>query len=792
MTTTHTAKAHILGFPRIGAQRELKFALEKFWRDEISEAELVKVGQTLRRRHWAWQSEADLDWVSVGDFAWYDQILNTAALLGCLPERFAFDAKRLSLSQYFALARGNAEQPALEMTKYFDTNYHYLVPELSSESTFDGGVEWFFHEIEDAQTQGHAVKAVLPGPLTFLWLAKAKDGYNKLDLLPKVLARYTTIIEKLSAKGVRLLQLDEPILALELPLEWQAAFAPTYQMLAGKGTQILLATYFDSVESHAQLLADLPVAGVHLDLVRAPAQLAAFMAVWPKNKVLSLGVIDGRNIWASDLNQVLAAIAEPAKALGGYVWLAPSCSLLHCPVDLAQETQLDAELKSWLAFAKQKLAELSVLKKAINGSDVADILALNAFSQAARRASTRIHNPAVAERLANLPPQFDQRHAPFIERQTAQQQRFHLPLLPTTTIGSFPQTSQIRAARAAFKQGKLSAADYELAMQAEIALAVQKQDGLGIDVLVHGEAERNDMVEYFGEQLAGFAFTQLAWVQSYGSRCVKPPILFGDVSRPQAMTVAWSTYAQSLTDKPMKGMLTGPVTILQWSFVRDDQPRALTCQQIALAIRDEVQDLEAAGIGMIQIDEPAFREGLPLKKSQWASYLAWAGQAFRVSASGVGNATQIHTHMCYSEFNDILPEIAAMDADVITIETSRSDMKLLEAFGSFQYPNEIGPGVYDIHSPRVASVNEMLRLIAKALEVVPAERLWINPDCGLKTRGWPETEAALNNMLLATQQARAAIAAGQTLVFDASSTRIAAQGACACHGAAEVDPVSLA
>ncbi|WP_288842858.1 5-methyltetrahydropteroyltriglutamate--homocysteine S-methyltransferase [uncultured Deefgea sp.] len=792
MTTTHTTKAHILGFPRIGAERELKFALEKFWRDEISEAELVKVGQTLRRRHWAWQSEADLDWVSVGDFAWYDQILNTAALLGCLPERFGFDPKRLSLSQYFALARGNAEQPALEMTKYFDTNYHYLVPELSSESTFDGGVEWFFHEIEDAQTQGHAVKAVLPGPLTFLWLAKAKDGYNKLDLLPKVLARYTAIIEKLSAKGVRLLQLDEPILALELPLEWQAAFAPTYQELAGKGTQILLATYFDSVESHAQLLADLPVAGVHLDLVRAPAQLAAFTAIWPKNKVLSLGVIDGRNIWASDLNKVLAAIAEPAKALGGYLWLAPSCSLLHSPVDLAQETQLDAELKSWLAFAKQKLAELSVLKKAINGSDVADILALSAFSQAARRASTRIHNPAVAERLANLPPQFDQRHAPFAERQTAQQQRFHLPPLPTTTIGSFPQTSQIRAARAAFKQGKLSAADYELAMQAEIALAVQKQDALGIDVLVHGEAERNDMVEYFGEQLAGFAFTQLAWVQSYGSRCVKPPILFGDVSRPQAMTVAWSTYAQSLTDKPMKGMLTGPVTILQWSFVRDDQPRALTCQQIALAIRDEVQDLEAAGIGMIQIDEPAFREGLPLKKSQWASYLAWAGQAFRVSASGVGNATQIHTHMCYSEFNDILPEIAAMDADVITIETSRSDMKLLEAFGSFQYPNEIGPGVYDIHSPRVASVNEMLRLIAKALEVVPAERLWINPDCGLKTRGWPETEAALNNMLLATQQARAAIAAGQTLVFDASPTSVAAQGACACHGAAEVDPVSLA
>ncbi|WP_051534777.1 5-methyltetrahydropteroyltriglutamate--homocysteine S-methyltransferase [Deefgea rivuli] len=787
VTVPQGVKAHILGFPRIGAQRELKFATEKFWRSEISEAELVIVGQTLRRRHWAWQAEAGLDFVTVGDFAWYDQTLNAAALFGCLPARFGFDAKRLTLAQYFELARGNVDQPALEMTKYFDTNYHYMVPELSLESTFDGGVEWFFHEIEDAQTQGHTVKAVLPGPLTFLWLAKTKTvGYSKLELLPKLLERYTLVLKKLAAKGVSHIQLDEPILGLELPSEWIAAFASTYQALAGHGLNVLVATYFDSVESHAQLLAELPVAGVHLDLVRAPEQLPAFIAIWPKNKVLSLGVVDGRNIWAADLSNVLLAINEVKTVLGQYLWIAPSCSLLHTPVDLAQEAQLDAELKSWLAFAKQKLAEISLLKRALHGDDVTAQLAENAAAQANRRSSARIHNPAVAERLAQLPEQLtkaDQRVSPFAIRQAAQRKRFNLPLLPTTTIGSFPQTSEIRAARAAFKQGKLSAADYDAAMKAEIALVVRKQDELDIDVPVHGEAERNDMVEYFGEQLAGFVFTQFGWVQSYGSRCVKPPVLFGDVSRPAPMTVAWSSYAQSLTTKPMKGMLTGPVTILQWSFVRDDQPRSLTCQQIALAIRDEVVDLENAGIGIIQIDEPAFREGLPLKQSQWAAYLAWAGESFRISASGVADDTQIHTHMCYSEFNDILPEIAAMDADVITIETSRSDMELLEAFGEFKYPNEIGPGVYDIHSPRVPPVNEMLRLIAKALEVVPADRLWINPDCGLKTRAWPETESALANMLAATKTARAALAEGKTLVVEAAKpTAVAAHGSgCACH-----------
>ncbi|WP_410497855.1 5-methyltetrahydropteroyltriglutamate--homocysteine S-methyltransferase [Chitinibacter sp. S2-10] len=794
MSNINNIKAHVLGFPRIGAQRELKFAVEKFWRGEISEGELAQVGQTLRRRHWAWQAEAGLDFVTVGDFAWYDQILNTAALLGALPARFGFDAKRLSLPQYFELARGNTEQFAMEMTKYFDTNYHYLVPEMSSKTTFDGGVEWFFDEIEDALTQGHQVKAVLPGPLTFLWLSKCKEeGYSKLALLPSVVAAYTRVLNKLSALGVSYIQLDEPILALQLPNDWIAAFESTYRSLAGQGSvKVLLATYFDSVAEHAPLLASLPIAGLHIDGVRAPEQLATFATIWPENKVLSLGLIDGRNIWAADLSKVLGILQPWHSKLGAQLWIATSCSLLHVPVDLAQEASLDAELKSWLAFAKQKLAELSILKQALNGQDVSAELEKNQDAQHARRTSKRIHNPAVAARLANLNQQVDQRKSPFATRQADQRARFNLPLLPTTTIGSFPQTKEIRAARAAFKRGEVSAEHYEAAMKAEIALVVQKQDALGIDVPVHGEAERNDMVEYFGEQLAGFAFTQFGWVQSYGSRCVKPPVLFGDVSRPNPMTVAWSSFAQSLTAKPMKGMLTGPVTILQWSFVRDDQPRSLTCDQIALAIRDEVCDLEAAGIGIIQIDEPAFREGLPLKQAYWAHYLAWAGRAFRISASGVANDTQIHTHMCYSEFNDILPAIAAMDADVITIETSRSDMELLEAFSGktvtgkagdgFVYPNEIGPGVYDIHSPRVPQVNEMLRLIAKALEVVPAERLWINPDCGLKTRGWPETESALANMLAATQIARRAIERGEQLLIDTAKPGTVVHGStCVCH-----------
>ncbi|GAA5787139.1 5-methyltetrahydropteroyltriglutamate--homocysteine S-methyltransferase [Chitiniphilus shinanonensis] len=777
--------AHVLGFPRIGAQRELKFALEGFWQGAIDETELAAVGSQLRRRHWAWQKEAGLDFVCVGDFAWYDQVLNTAALLGALPARFGFDPATLTLKQYFELARGNAAQPALEMTKWFDTNYHYLVPELDADTRFGGGVDWLFYEIEEARSQGHRVKPVLLGPLSFLYLAKSKAaGLDKLSLLPDLLAAYQRILDKLAVQGVQWVQIDEPILALELPAEWLAAFEPAYRALDQRGVKLLLATYFDSVAGHAALLHRLPLAGVHLDLVRAPQQLDALLADWPAGRVLSAGVIDGRNIWAADLGARLAALTPLAERLGERLWLGSSCSLLHTPVDLAQEDGLDAELKGWLAFARQKLDEVAVLKRALEqGRDaVAEALARSDAAAASRRTSARIHNPAVAGRVAALTAADAARTLPYPQRAEQQRAWLKLPPLPTTTIGSFPQTKEIRAARAAFKRGELPQADYVAAMQAEIRLVVEKQDALGLDVPVHGEAERNDMVEYFGEQLSGFAFTRFGWVQSYGSRCVKPPIIFGDVSRPRPMTVEWSRYAQSLTAKPMKGMLTGPVTILQWSFVRDDQPRERTCLQIALAIRDEVVDLESAGIRVIQIDEPAFREGLPLKRADWDRYLEWAGRAFRVSASGVADATQIHTHMCYSEFHDILPAIAAMDADVITIETSRSDMELLEAFGSFRYPNEIGPGVYDIHSPRVPPVAEMLRLIAKALDVVPAERLWINPDCGLKTRGWPETEAALRNMLDATREARAALAEGRRLVVEAGAgTTAAHQGACDCH-----------
>lgn len=778
--------AHVLGFPRIGGQRELKFAIEAFWRGEIAETELAAVGNTLRRRHWQWQKEAGLDFVSVGDFAWYDQVLNTAALLGALPSRFGFDAKALNLKQYFELARGNAGQPALEMTKWFDTNYHYLVPELDDHTRFDGGVDWFFHEVQEALAQGHAVKPVLLGPLSFLYLAKTKaTGLNKLGLAARIVPAYRRIIDKLAAQGVTWLQIDEPILGLELDASWLAAFEPVYRELAQGGVKLLLATYFDSVAAHAKLLAELPVAGVHIDLVRAPEQLDALLADWPQDKILSAGVIDGRNIWAADLSAKLATLETAQARLGERLWVASSCSLLHSPVDLDSEDALDGELKSWLAFAKQKLSEVALLKTALvqGRAAVAEQLAASDAVAKARLTSRRIHNLAVKARVAALTAGDAQRTSTYSRRAEQQQAWLKLPPLPTTTIGSFPQTREIRAARAAFKRGELPEADYIAAMQAEIRLVVEKQDALGLDVPVHGEAERNDMVEYFGEQLAGFTFTRFGWVQSYGSRCVKPPIIFGDVSRPKAMTVAWSRYAQSLTTKPMKGMLTGPVTILQWSFVRDDQPREQTCLQIALAIRDEVVDLEQAGIKVIQIDEPAFREGLPLKRGDWDAYLEWAGRAFRVSASGVVDSTQIHTHMCYSEFNDILPAIAAMDADVITIETSRSDMELLEAFGTFHYPNEIGPGVYDIHSPRVPPVAEMLRLIAKALDVVPFDRLWINPDCGLKTRGWPETEAALQNMLDATRQARAALAEGRKLVVDAAQayTPVHGSGACSCH-----------
>lgn len=773
------ARTHILGFPRIGAQRELKFAQEAFWRGESDEAALRRVAAGLRAAHWKQQAEAGLDMVAVGDFAYYDQMLGMSALLGALPARFGFDARQLTLAQYFDMARGNREQPAMEMTKWFDTNYHYLVPELAPDTAFDGGVEWFFEELEEALALGVAAKPVLIGPVTYLWLSKTHvPGFDRLSLLPKVTSAYRRLLERLHARGIEWVQLDEPALCLDLAPEWLAAYDSAYAELGQAGIKLLLATYFDTAADHAARAAALPVHGFHIDLVRAPGQLQAWRDVLPAGAVLSAGVIDGRNIWRADLRRALDLLEPLHRELGERLWIAPSCSLLHVPVSLAPESRLDAEIKSWLAFATEKLNELAVLANAVNHGEqsVAPALAEAAAARASRAASRRVVNAQVRKRMAAVTPAMAERHSPFAERIVRQREALNLPALPTTTIGSFPQTAAIRQTRAAFKRGEIGALDYLQRIRAEIEIAVRKQEALGLDVLVHGEAERNDMVEYFGEQLCGYAFTEYGWVQSYGSRCVKPPVIYGDVYRPEPITVDTARHAQSLTDRPMKGMLTGPITMLQWSFVRDDQPRADTALQLALAIRDEVADLEQAGIGVIQIDEPALREGLPLRQRDWNGYLDWAVRAFRISAATVADRTQIHTHMCYAEFNDILPAIAAMDADVITIETSRSAMELLEGFGAFEYPNDIGPGVYDIHSPRVPGVDAMLALLERACEVIPPERLWVNPDCGLKTRAWPETEAALSNMVAAARILREKIGRSNGAVWQRAAHRETAKG----------------
>ena len=751
---------HLSGYPRVGAKRELKFAVEAYWKGAKSEAELQETAAEIRRLNWATQKAAGADLVPVGDFSFYDHVLDLLCTLGGIPSRFGFDAANLTLEQYFQLARGNATQMAMEMTKWFDTNYHFIVPEWSADTEFKVNAKNLIAQIKEAKAQGHDIKPTLVGPITLTYLGKKKEDFGcriEKILLPKLLPAYTQLLRELAAEGVDWIQIDEPILATDVAQVWLDAFAPVYKELANTGVRIILGTYFAGVAEHVKLLGSLPVHGVHIDCVRAPEQLAVFAEQFPTNKVLSVGLIDGRNVWKANLTQVIDTL-EPVKAkFQNNLWIAPSCSLLHSPQDLAVEEKLNGEIKSWMAFAAQKLVELGVVKRALeHGKDsVAAELKASDAAAADRATNKLIHNDAVKARLANLPKGADQRKSPFAERIKAQQAWMNLPILPTTTIGSFPQTTEIRHARAAFKKGELSAADYDAAMKKEIAYCVEVQEKLNIDVPVHGEAERNDMVEYFGEQLQGYCFTQFGWVQSYGSRCVKPPIIFGDVSRPNPMTVYWSTYAQSLTKRPMKGMLTGPVTMFKWSFVRNDIPLSEVAKQIALALNDEVLDLEKAGIKVIQIDEPAIREAMPLKKSQWKEFLDWACESFRLSSTGAEDSTQIHTHMCYSEFNDILDAIASMDADVITIETSRSDMELLNAFGDFKYPNDIGPGVYDIHSPRVPTDAEVEHLLRKAMEVVPVERLWVNPDCGLKTRGWKETLEQLEVMMRVTEKLRA-------------------------------------
>ncbi len=759
------ALIHNLGFPRIGEKRELKFALEAFWKGQLTEAELQATAKTIRAGNW--QIQQHLDWVPVGDFSLYDQVLDMSFTLGNLPTRVTNLAGG-ELDNYFRVARGRSANDterhcvhASEMTKWFDTNYHYIVPEVTTETTFSLNAERLLDQLAEALETGINPKPVMIGPVTYLWLSKAKDASNRLDLLPRLLPVYCELLEKLSDAGVEWVQIDEPVLVTELDANWQHAFNTAYHDLKSSRIKILLTTYFGSLQENLQLACNLPVAGLHIDAVRSGDELTKVVDWLPSHKVLSVGVIDGRNIWKTDLNETLSWLEPVAEKFGDRLWIAPSCSLLHVPVDLDSETKLDDEIRHWLAFAKQKIEELLLLGKALNEgrSAVADELAANRSAIESRKHSTRAHNPTVKNAVNGITPEMGKRQAPYAERHAIQRSRLDLPLYPTTTIGSFPQTAEIRKTRLAYKKQAISQDAYNAKMRDEIEHAVREQEKLELDVLVHGEAERNDMVEYFGEQLEGYAFTQFGWVQSYGSRCVKPPILYGDICRTQPMTIDWISYAQSLTSKPMKGMLTGPVTLLNWSFVRDDQPRSATCQQLALAVREEVLDLEAAGVHVIQIDEAALREGLPLRKSEWQHYLDWAVECFRIAANGVSNETQIHTHMCYSEFNDIIEAIARMDADVITIETSRSDMELLDVFEEYEYPNEIGPGVYDIHSPNIPGQEQIVALMKKAAERIPVERLWVNPDCGLKTRSWPEVEQALGNMVQAAKTLRESTAA---------------------------------
>ena len=766
-------QTHNLGYPRIGSQRELKKASELYWAGKLSAGELMTAGKTIRRQNWQLQKDAGIDLIPCNDFSFYDQVLDTSLMVGSIPKRYhtLMEQKQLpDIDLLFAMARGYQKDgydiTAMEMTKWFDTNYHYIVPEFTANQKFTPFSNKTVNEFIEAKEAGFNAKPVLLGPVSYLLLGKEKEeGFHRLELIKKLLPVYLNVLAKLEGAGAYYVQLDEPCLALDLTPAERQVFAKTYQEIKNEcpHLQIILASYFECYGKNLETVLNLPVHTIHLDLVRCPSQLDDILATpFTKTKTnLSLGLVDGRNIWKNDFQRSLTVIDKAVKAIGAErVWIAPSCSLLHSPCDLDLETNdktLTPEIKQWLAFAKQKIAEVSTLRQLATGQNSAvtqKLLAGNTQAQQNRKTSPLIHNKNVTAKVAAITRKDGMRKSPFPVRKDKQHTALGLPLFPTTTIGSFPQTADVRSLRARFKKGDLTQQQYDQQIGKATEDAIRWQEEIGIDVLVHGEFERNDMVEYFGEQLAGFAFTRNGWVQSYGSRCVKPPVIYGDVYRPEPMTVRWSAYAQSLTKKHVKGMLTGPVTILQWSFVRNDLPRSETCTQIALAIRDEVVDLEKAGIRIIQIDEPAIREGLPLRKADWPAYLNWAVTAFRISASGVKDETQIHTHMCYSEFNDIIQNIADMDADVITIECSRSQMELLDAFADFNYPNEIGPGVYDIHSPRVPSTEEMVALMEKAKAVIPAGQLWVNPDCGLKTRNWPETRAALIAMVEAAASLR--------------------------------------
>lgn len=754
-----------MGFPRIGSQRQLKKACENFWAGKIDLSELEQVACNIKEENWQTQLDAGIDLIPCNDFSLYDQVLDTSLLLGVIPSRYAPLLSQVKTNSkidlYFAMARGYQKEgldiTAMEMTKWLDTNYHYIVPEFTAHQEFSVFNDNLFTEYANAQkVLGKKAKPVLVGPVTYLLIGKEKEeGFERIDLINKLVPIYVEIINRLKQQGAEWIQLDEPYLSLDLSEKEKEAFEFAYGSIASQvsGIKILVATYFEALLDNTQLAVGLPIHALHVDLARAPEQLDEVLALIPDHLQLSLGLVDGRNVWKNDYQKSLELVNKAVEKLGkDRIIIAPSCSLLHSPIDLELETELDPEIKNWMAFAKQKLTEVSEIKQIAAGND--SLLQANIMAHESRRSSNKVHQQAVKNRVAAITEADTTRKSAFPIRQKLQEERFNFPLFPTTTIGSFPQTDDIRQLRARFKKGEISLEQYEAAIEQATIDAIRWQEEIGIDVLVHGEFERNDMVEYFGEQLEGFLFTKNGWVQSYGTRCVKPPVIYGDVSRPKDMTVRWITFAASQTEKAMKGMLTGPVTILQWSFVRDDQPRDTTTNQIALAIRDEVVALEQAGIGIVQIDEAAIREGLPLRNSKRPQYLEWAVRAFKITASGVQDQTQIHTHMCYSEFNNIIEHIAAMDADVITIETSRSQMELLQAFSNFEYPNEIGPGVYDIHSPRVPTTEEMVSLLEKAANIFPPRHLWVNPDCGLKTRKWPETKAALENMIAAAKQAR--------------------------------------
>lgn len=764
-------KTATLGFPRIGANRELKKAVESYWKKTSSLADLQKTASEIRANNWQAQKNAQISFIPANDFSFYDQVLDNIALFGAIPQRFIDSFKfnfsnNVDLDLLFAMARGaqrdGIDVTAMEMTKWFDTNYHYLVAEFTKNQQFKLTSNKIFEEFLEAKKLNIETRPVILGPITFLLLGKTTDGSDKLDLLDNLLKVYEQLFVKLQEIGVKDLQIDEPFLATDLSVEAVQAYLKAYPQIkkfAGK-IKLHLTTYFEELAENSQLAFDLETDSIHVDLVRGEEQLDKILPLVKPHQSLSMGVVDGRNIWINDFEKSIAMVNKAISKLGKErIIIGSSCQLLHVPVDLNSEKILDNELKSWLAFATQKLDEIAIIAKACDNEEalVKDKIEANLKANQARKTSNRIHDKAVKQRIANIEEKQTNRKSDFNLRKKIQKNYIDLPILPTTTIGSFPQTKEVRKARGDFKAKTISLQDYEKFIKEETARTVKFQEEIGIDVLVHGEFERNDMVEYFGEQLQGFCFTQNGWVQSYGSRCVKPPVIFGDVARPKPMTVEWAKYAQSLTNKIMKGMLTGPITILQWSFVRNDQSRKDTALQIAFAIRDEVCDLENAGIKIIQIDEAALREGLPIRKNKWQDYLNWAVKAFRITASGVEDRTQIHTHMCYSEFNDIIEAIAKMDADVISIETSRSQMELLNAFVNFKYPNEIGPGVYDIHSPRVPSQIEMENLLKKALDVLDAEQIWVNPDCGLKTRDWPETKLALQSMVEATKSVRSQI-----------------------------------